>query len=722
MYKHIASRLSGVGMTVLTASALAACSGGPQTGSLPIANDGTSLSSQNEIASQSATVRKVATSAAITTYEAAVMNSAPSAFFELADTSSTMLNAVNSAQSGTYGTSVGHGGPALNWEKKASTSFSGAGTPASLAQTHNFAALQPTSALAVEMLVQSAGVSGNTMHSIVAFGSAKTGVGYELDLTPRGTLKWTVSGGAPYFKWGYEGPIKLAVGTPHHVVGDYDGTTMHMYVDGVLDISKVVPGPLNYHAGSGSTAGIAVGGVIDGNGASFDGAVSDLAIYPRVLSASELSNHVAMFKAAPVAAPTPTVAPTASPIATPMPSPTAIAGAVTEVPKSVYSFANSVGVVAHFSYHDSPYGSLPNAYASLIENAHVHSIRGAGDGNGTLALFNGLCSNGIKHTLGFNVGVTPAYIASQIEFYGAQCIDAVEPSNEYDAYALNPAHPDPDWVNTIKNEQATIWKALKSNPAWANITVMGPSLASQSRYAMLGNMESTSDVGNQHDGTCDGSPMTTHYKNIVHDLALVRVSYPTKPVWTGETNYANNPATSPCAVSKEVGAKYVPRMFLDRFNIGIPHTFYNELSDAPSEGPGWGTLGLSDPNARPYPAYDSLQALLGSFPQSEPASSAVAPLSYSMTGNTNGLAHTLLQSSNGTYYLVFWLEIDSWDVKKKADITNAPQTFTLNLPRSFRTATLSVPNSAYGMNTSSLSLTGSVALTATDAPAVIAFK
>ena len=637
-----------------------------------------------------------------------------------------MQNAVNAAQSGTYGSAVSHGGPALTWEKRKSAGFPGSTGANAFAQTRSFASLQPQSALAVEQIIRFDSERSTGMRPIVSYGSVKTGIGYELDLTPRNTLKWTVSGGAPYYKWGYEGGLRLEPGISYHVLGDFDGSTMHLYVNGRLDVSQKMKGPMNYYVGLRGTVGLAIGGVIDASTPAFDGAISDVAVYPRVLTAAELANHVAVFAAAPKVSapptPVPTGHPTAAPSVKPTSVPTPIAGSDKEMPKSVYSFAQSVGFVAHFSYHDSPYAKYPSAYAELIENGHIRNIRGAGDGNSELGLFNGMCASGVKHTLGFNVGDTPASIASQIKFYGAGCIDAVEPSNEYDAYALNALHPDPNWINTIKTEQRMLWNTMKSNPAWSKIVVLGPSLSSQSRYALLGNLESISDAGNQHDGTCDGSPLTTHYKNIVHDLALVKVSYPTKPVWTGETNYANNPSTSRCAVSKEVAGKYVPRMFLDRFNIGIPHTFYNELSDVPVEGPGWGTLGLTDPNAHPYPAYVAIQSLLGSLPQNEPEASALSPLSFATSGNTNGLAHTLLQSSDGTYYYVFWLEIDSWNVKTKADIHNAAQAFTLRLPSNFRSATLYAPNSQFGMNKSSLRVSGSVLLSATDGPSVLSFR
>ncbi len=718
MNKLLAMRVGAAGFAVATASALAACSGGSQTSSLPsLSPNGATLAAPQSISRVGTTQQ---TSAPLT-YEATVMQSNPVAFFELADTSSMMKNDVNSSQNGSYGSAVGHNGPSLTWEGKASAAFPGSdGDSQTFAQTASMSVLQPSPAFSIELLAQSGNAKSTKMRGIVAYGSDKVGAAYELDVTPRNTLKWTISGGAPYFNWGYEGHLPFAPGMPHHILADYDGTTMHVYLDGQVDIVKKAPGPINYHNGTKSPAGLAVGGLTDGSQPTFDGALADVAVYPRVLTAAELANHVALFRSAP-SNPSPSPAPSSTPTAVPTSTP--IPNQITETPQTVHAFTDSVGVVAHFDYHDAPYYGLAPEYVSLIEAMHVHNLRGEPNaGAYQNSLFAGMCANGVKHTVAVNVGVTAEIVSNLINRYGVNCVDAIEPSNEYDAWAFNPAHPDPNWIETIKNETRTLYNIMKSNPAWNSITVLGPSLASESRYALLGNMESISDAGNQHDGTCDGSPLTTHYKNIAHNLALVRAAYPTKPIWTGETNYANNPATSRCAVSKEVAAKYIPRMYLDRFNIGIPHTFLYELSDDAAEGPGWGTLGVTDNHANPWPAYYSLQGLLGSLPQSEPASNTVSQLSYAITGSTNGLAHTLLQSSDGTYYLVYWLEIDSWDVKRKSEIANAPQPITLDIPRSFRNATLYVPNAQHGMTKSSFGVNGSIPLSAIDSPSIIAFK
>ncbi len=392
------------------------------------------------------------------------------------------------------------------------------------------------------------------------------------------------------------------------------------------------------------------------------------------------------------------------------------------MPKSVFSFEDSIGFLAHFSTHHSPYQNSPDKFINAFEQLHMRNIRGGGNGSTKQSgWYDRLCANGVRHTLGFPIGATPDSIADEIAQYRPGCIIAVEPMNEYDAFALNPAHPDPNWVTTLTRAQRVLWNTIKSNPKWSQITVLGPGLSSISRYPKLGNLESISDAGNYHDGTCDGSPLTHHYKNIADKLRFVRAAYPTKPLWVGETNYANNPKTSFCAVSKEVAARYVPRMFLERFNLGEPHTFYNELADNPDEGPGWGTLGLMNPQADPYPAYTALQSLLGTMPQDYSAG-ALVPLQFEINGDLANVHHTLLQAANGTYYAFLWLEVDSWDVKAKHDLNPRPQTVSITVPSRIHTASLYTPDSEFTLTRTTVSVHRSMRVKVSDSPEILELR
>ncbi len=81
------------------------------------------------------------------------------------------------------------------------------------------------------------------------------------------------------------GTTSMSVGTWHHLVGTYDGTTMRVYLDGVEDDTSPATGNINS-----TTAPVRIG---IGSGTvpeqPLDGSIDDARIYDRVLSADEIA-------------------------------------------------------------------------------------------------------------------------------------------------------------------------------------------------------------------------------------------------------------------------------------------------------------------------------------------------------------------------------------------------------------------------------------------------
>jgi hypothetical protein len=81
------------------------------------------------------------------------------------------------------------------------------------------------------------------------------------------------------------GNVNLATGPWHHVAASYDGTTMTLYVDGVLDKAATLQATL---ATLGSR--FAIGHTVTTVGREpFNGKISDIRVYNRVLSAGEVA-------------------------------------------------------------------------------------------------------------------------------------------------------------------------------------------------------------------------------------------------------------------------------------------------------------------------------------------------------------------------------------------------------------------------------------------------
>jgi regulation of enolase protein 1 (concanavalin A-like superfamily) len=150
-----------------------------------------------------------------------------------------------------------------------------------------------------------------------------------------------------------------------------------------------------------------------------------------------------------------------------------------------------------------------------------------------------------------------------------------------------------------------------------------------------------------------------------------------RPIVITETGYhfQHEMAGQP-GISERAGARYVPRLFLDMFNLGVLRTHYYNLSTD-----GWGDL-REDGTLRPsLLAVKNLVELLSEGPEvtapPEPAAPEPAALPVTLSGNVKDLRHLLLQKRNGTYYLVLWLNRYSWDYDRREDLFPAEQQVVL---------------------------------------------
>lgn len=705
-------RNSGVVAAMLSA---AACSGGGQVGSPALPASGSFATSANAqqipISSMSVSRANASTQQSSLPYQSAVLADSPSAFFTLSGSGSSATSLINPAFSGAFGSSVLRNGKSLTSDGNASAQFNG-GTfnTANIVTFAPNAALAPANTVSVEFWIELTQKNPTgTMVPIIAYGSQAYTFPYEVSLTFRDTLKFSIRGAAPYYTWGYEESQTLVPGKPYHIVATYDGSMEHMYVDGQQTLSVKAPGPLQYAHVASSPSGLTVGGEVGTGRNTINALISDVAIYPTALAQSAASRH---FVAGQIGSSTTSIP--ATPAPAPLATATPIANGVSEMPKSVFAFQDSIGFDSHFNYANSPYVPNGSADAALIEQLPAHHLRDGGTGEANIMA--SLCAAGVHHSFGFPINVTASQITQTLNEQNPACIDYVEPANEYDNSR------DPNWAANMMAEEQTIYTTIKSNPAFSHITVLGPGLANANKYAMLPGIAQISDAASFHDGECDGSPLTKHYANVATKYAALKAAYSaSKPVWTTEVAVANNPGLSGCGLSLQAAAKYVPRQLLVRFNLGMPRNYYNEFSEFPAIG-GWGVLGVVDANANPYPAYLTLHSLMHALPAGQSAQTSLSSLTYALTGATSDVNHTLLQAADGTYYMIVWAEVDSWNVKTKSDVSAAAQAVTLTLPSNVKQVTVSNPNSNYSMTSANVTpVGGSVPLSVTDAPMVVSF-
>jgi hypothetical protein len=348
------------------------------------------------------------------------------------------------------------------------------------------------------------------------------------------------------------------------------------------------------------------------------------------------------------------------------------------------SFVDSVGVVTHLTYNNTPYYTAWPGVLSALETLGVRHIR---DGfydwaasSPYIAEHQALAEAGIKCT--YVVPIDSATTPPVIEQFAPEVSDleALEAPDECDA--LNNCGG--GGATGIANMLAflpTIDAAGKD----LGVSVLGPSFTQQSSYVMAGNLSAEMTFNNLHvyfggrnpgtDGWGADDPQGHAYGSFDWWLDQANLDAPGVPSQITETGYIAYPSTStPYTLPESVEASYIPRTLLLAFIHGIRRTFLYELLDEISS-PGYGLLSS---DLTPKPAFTAVKNLLSVL--SDPGSSfSPGALSYSVTGADSSLHHVLLQKRDGSFWLVLWLEQSSFDPVAAAPIAVSPENITLRL-------------------------------------------
>ena len=165
-----------------------------------------------------------------------------------------------------------------------------------------------------------------------------------------------------------------------------------------------------------------------------------------------------------------------------------------------------------------------------------------------------------------------------------------------------------------------------------------------------------------------------------------------KSVMFTETGYHNALETDKdhAPTSEAVTAKYLPRMFFEHFNMGVPRTYLYELIDSKSKNRTTNpeaSFGLLRHDGSEKPAFRAIENLTKLLSDAGPSFNPEA-LSFALSGNTDDVHHTLLQKRDGTFYLALWLEKESWDRDARQEVRVDNQAVTLTLGQNVKSATL----------------------------------
>lgn len=352
------------------------------------------------------------------------------------------------------------------------------------------------------------------------------------------------------------------------------------------------------------------------------------------------------------------------------------------------SFVDSIGVVTHLTYTNTPYATAwPQVYTAL-QNLGVRHVRDGyynwQAGSPFYAEHQQLAQAGIKtdYVVPYNTSTTP----QAIEQFSPQVHDmeALEAPNECDV-AGNCGSTVAQGINNV----AEFLPAIAAAGRTLGVPVYGPSFTQVASYLEAGDLAPQMTYNNLHvyfggrnPGSIGwGAPDVegNFYGSFLFWLDQAFLDGPSMPSIVTESGYMafpNQPA--PYTIPESVEASYIPRTLLLAYQHGIRRTYLYELLDEISS-PGYG---LMHADVTPKPAYTELQNLIANLWDKGP-SFTPGQLAYSVQGGDSTLSQMLFQKRDGSFWLILWLEQSSFDTVHYTPTPVTPQSVTLSLGESY---------------------------------------
>ena len=235
------------------------------------------------------------------------------------------------------------------------------------------------------------------------------------------------------------------------------------------------------------------------------------------------------------------------------------------------------------------------------------------------------------------------------------------------------------WVPQWKQAQGLLYQEVQDSPI-SHVQVMAGPITFPNNVDKLGDVSDLVDIGNAH----------TYPRGSAAQYVLEsRVAWPDAPLHSTEFGFTNAVfADIDIAGTERSAAKDVPRVYLQNFDEGVARSYQFQIRDTNGDGNNngvpdaedlafkEGNWGLLDLDGNPKPAFHAVKNLIGVL--SKHAGSEYVndleqtnvggghwvvpelearPFDLSITGNTAGVRHLLLQQIDGSYDLVLWQDV-----------------------------------------------------------------
>ena len=351
-------------------------------------------------------------------------------------------------------------------------------------------------------------------------------------------------------------------------------------------------------------------------------------------------------------------------------------------------FVNSIGVNTHFGYYDTTYGKYEEILKPRLLELGVKHIRDGTYNDDVARKYREVGQAGIRLLL-----ITSSDRAvGQAKSIG-DMLWGLEAVNEPDGRKY-----DGGWVAFARNEQQKLYQAVKQDPDLKHIPIVGLSLANiRQSPSQLGDISQWLDYGGMHPYAAGEYP-SKHWgwgMSMADALTEARKVSSEKPMLVTECGYHNRIAEKGHpGVSERAAAIYHLHLFFIYFNQGIERSYKYELLDLKEDR----TLsdkechfGLVRSDGTVKPSFTAIKNLI-SILDDEPKDFKCRDLEYAIECESGEvMSTTLLQKSDGSWWLALMREVEVFDLKKGEDVEVEPVKLRIILPRKMKVGRY-VPN------------------------------
>jgi hypothetical protein len=266
-------------------------------------------------------------------------------------------------------------------------------------------------------------------------------------------------------------------------------------------------------------------------------------------------------------------------------------------------------------------------------------------------------------------------------------LEALEGPNEYDQ------DPDPNWQANLRLYQTALFTGARADPALKGLPILAPSLSSN-HQAAFADLAPYADYGNFHFYPLATTP-TSGLSSVMSTASTMAGG---KPLWATETGYHYHTTltANQYDISQAAAAKYIPRMVLDNYRLGVQRSFLYELVDDnadPTDSNPENNFGLYNSSFGIKAAGTALKNLITLL--ADPGNSfAPASLDYTLSGGNANLRQVLFQKHDGTFWLALWQDVSVFDKSTNTDLVNPNLPVTITFPSAINGAAAYLPDSS----------------------------